>query len=624
MEREEEYLVPKGKALDHAITRMLFGSVTRTPGLDKWRGATVRSKPLEIFDLNGQPLFYEFLLEKDGKIIGRVKASASKVLGPSVYTAEIGPRLWDADRAIKEATKVAQKKFRDVKDVSTLLVCYSYPRLGILVVLADPKTKEEIDRMILDVASYDIVPEVGPGNKFAIHSVYNSIPQKERRDRILRWEADDALVEFVKGEAKKAKIDIRTKLSDKELLTIEGALRKVIAKRPIKKNPVERIDHSHYLGYKMIPLTRYGQKWGVDFPVDRFSETNKHDQELINATHPADRLEGRSAWGQRFFGHSFEISSAKFYLKRTGNPTGSLHAVLYAGSGAYEFTAYGSPLATSNGVDPSAIGTGAFELVEFTFPTPYQCQSTDDYCIICQAPSSGTWDDSNFIEVGCSDQYSAMHSGNTAGFIYPDGWIKSDKDTCFYIYGSPGGNCLSAIATTQMILRHHNYYYEQEDIVPAMQEDCSLTHQLDGYRSLSHGYLCPWTIISIDLGNGAPELVHEPLYYYADPLTWDDVERYIDEGWPMAGHGSLASHYRVCSGYAYILFDVLARANGIPLDQYKRDLYIYDPWPSDSSNTFSNPQGGSEYWEDWYATLRYRFIYIRPCPGRTLVECWQR
>ena len=60
MQREEEYSVPKEKALDHAITRMLVAVVTKKPGLEMWRGATVRPEPLEIFDINGQPLFYEF------------------------------------------------------------------------------------------------------------------------------------------------------------------------------------------------------------------------------------------------------------------------------------------------------------------------------------------------------------------------------------------------------------------------------------------------------------------------------------------------------------------------------------------------------------------------------------
>lgn len=246
MEREEEHLVPREKALDHAVMRMLLGVVTKTPGLEEWRGALVRPEPLVIYDVNGHLLFYEFSVEKNGKIVGRIKVSASKVLGPAVYTAEIGPRLWDADKATEQAKKIAKEKFKDAEIVSTQLVCYSYPKLGILVVLADPKTKEEVGRIIVDVASYVVVPEVFPEEDtlgIAIWSMYASIPQKDRRDRISRWEEDDRLMEPLKKEAAKRKIDIRKKLSDKELLTIEEALKKGLG-----------------LSYKKIDLTLHGQQ----------------------------------------------------------------------------------------------------------------------------------------------------------------------------------------------------------------------------------------------------------------------------------------------------------------------------------------------------------------------------
>jgi len=201
-----------------------------------------------------------------------MKTSASKVIGPAVFTQEIGPRRWNVEKAKERATKIARKKFKDTEIALTRLVCYGYPRLGILIELVDPKTKEKIDRIIVDVGSLKVVPLLVPEEDvegITTWSMLDRIPHGEKQDRIKRWEADDGLLAFLKNGAQKAKIDIREKLSEKERREIDELLGKVIKKREILKNLDEQqgTDTNQpesggfpWLPFKTLPLTLYGQE----------------------------------------------------------------------------------------------------------------------------------------------------------------------------------------------------------------------------------------------------------------------------------------------------------------------------------------------------------------------------
>ena len=196
--------------------------------------------------------------------MGRIKASASKVLGPSVYTEEIGPRKWDddVDKVREKVAGIIRKQYKDARITLTRFVCYSYPKIGILVVLIDPKTEKEIDRVIVDAATYQIVPRImleqgrlGMG----MWSMYGSIPQKDRPDRISRWEDDDRLDDLLKESAKRANINVKAKLSDQELQTLEKTLMGTSKKNIGTGNPMPLISLLT-LGSKIISIPLHGQE----------------------------------------------------------------------------------------------------------------------------------------------------------------------------------------------------------------------------------------------------------------------------------------------------------------------------------------------------------------------------
>ncbi len=259
---EKDSLVPREKALDHAITRLIIAVITKTPRLENWRGAIISPEPLEIYDINGALLFYEFSVIKDDKIVGRIKVSASKILGPAVYTMEVGPRKWDVEKAIDRAKKLVLDRYKEVEIISTQIVCYSYPKIGVLIKLGDPKTKEETGSIVIDVVSNVIIPRMTPKEvsfKSSMWSFYNSILQKDRPDKMARWEEDDRSVEILKNIAKENDIDIRARLSDMELERLEEkmvwGLKKKLTNLEFAVAQIVFV-----LPFKQIPLTLYGQE----------------------------------------------------------------------------------------------------------------------------------------------------------------------------------------------------------------------------------------------------------------------------------------------------------------------------------------------------------------------------
>ena len=220
---EHSYVISEEKALEHATVYMLDAVLTHTLGLEEWRGAMINPEPLTIYDINGKKLFYEFSVEKNGKMVGRIKASASAELGPSVYTLAIGPRPWNAATAIEKAEELAQQKYAE-ENISVKLVCYSYPKIGVMVTFADQPETGKNHRMIIDAGDYSIVPDKKPEAKgIGVWSLYESIPEEKNSQRIAEWEKDDKIVSSVMAKAKSLGIEDLTgrTLSEEELKSLE-------------------------------------------------------------------------------------------------------------------------------------------------------------------------------------------------------------------------------------------------------------------------------------------------------------------------------------------------------------------------------------------------------------------
>lgn len=133
-------------------------------------------------------------------------------------------------------------------------------------------------------------------------------------------------------------------------------------------------------------------------------------------------------------GLSRALNSAKFYLLKTGSPTGSAFAHIYATTGSLGTTAIptGSPLATSDAFDVSTL-TGSLALITFTFTGANLISITSGTNYAVAFKYSGG-DASNLVRIGI-DSTSPTHAGNLASFNGSSWTAFSSLDTAFYVYG---------------------------------------------------------------------------------------------------------------------------------------------------------------------------------------------
>ena len=135
--------------------------------------------------------------------------------------------------------------------------------------------------------------------------------------------------------------------------------------------------------------------------------------------------------GQSFVGNGKNISTAKFYAKKLGSPTGYCRAKVYAHQGTYgtDGVATGSPLAISDSINVETIST-VYDLVTFNFPSSYSLNNGSYYVIVCEYTGGNS---SNCVQIGI-DSYNLAHAGNLC--YYTTSWqAVNARDACFYVYG---------------------------------------------------------------------------------------------------------------------------------------------------------------------------------------------
>ncbi|MBE3141466.1 MAG: hypothetical protein IMZ53_12900 [Thermoplasmata archaeon] len=160
--------------------------------------------------------------------------------------------------------------------------------------------------------------------------------------------------------------------------------------------------------------------------VDSYSESN-YDTDL------ALYSSNRNDHGQSFVGSGIPLTSAKFYLKKVGSPTGNCSARLYVGAGGATLT---DPVsATSGTINVSTLST-SITLVAFTFAGTFTPVNGTVYTITCHYEGG---DVSNYIVVG-ADNSSPTDNG-VCGYCNADRqWKTWTWDTIFYVYGTaPAG-----------------------------------------------------------------------------------------------------------------------------------------------------------------------------------------
>jgi len=153
-----------------------------------------------------------------------------------------------------------------------------------------------------------------------------------------------------------------------------------------------------------------------------------------------------SVWkgGQSITGKTGKLSSCKFYLKKTGLPTGNAVAELYAHSGTFgtDSKPTGAVLATSDNFDVSTLTT-SLALVTFNFSGVNRINLVNGtkYCIIC---SYGGGDGSKYLSIG-GKATGGTHGGNYMEYNITTWAAFSAIDTYFFVYVVTTGGMIAVL-----------------------------------------------------------------------------------------------------------------------------------------------------------------------------------
>lgn len=79
-QKEKDYSITAEKALEHANAHMISFIASDAPNFENWTGAFIDPKPVELYDINGRKLFYQFSVYKNNNLIGRINVVPIKRL----------------------------------------------------------------------------------------------------------------------------------------------------------------------------------------------------------------------------------------------------------------------------------------------------------------------------------------------------------------------------------------------------------------------------------------------------------------------------------------------------------------------------------------------------------------
>jgi hypothetical protein len=231
--QEDGNLLSREESLEHASLAAAQGVVEGLAGLETWQKARIRKRPVTIYDINGLPLFLDYTIVRSGEVVGTARTAASRVLGTPVVSYIVGKNTWDYEAAVEQLTPQVQRDYPTWKIRGAKLVCYSYPKLGVMFEMTDDQGQPA--RLIFDVADYTLIPEsareAGEREGSYAWSFYGSLPEDERRRRLDLYNQFDGLRT---QRAADGRALLRTETSIAKLAAMEAARWSIVFNRQLQ------------------------------------------------------------------------------------------------------------------------------------------------------------------------------------------------------------------------------------------------------------------------------------------------------------------------------------------------------------------------------------------------------
>ncbi|MFA4861045.1 hypothetical protein [Methanoregula sp.] len=212
----EANYIPVDTAREQATITML--NMIQSGALDEnWIGAKINPTPQEIFDINGDRLFYLFSVQKNGKRVGEIYAAASKTLGGSVITIGSINEPDTAKKLLEFSKKAVKENYPGYLVLSEKTVCFDYPVIGSMMTLKNQKTGEKKE-IIID--SRD-----GSEKKMnsQVSSYYDQYSTENMKKNIATWDSQNVVMNEQKKGLLAVNPEILSKYSDFDIVKITTA-----------------------------------------------------------------------------------------------------------------------------------------------------------------------------------------------------------------------------------------------------------------------------------------------------------------------------------------------------------------------------------------------------------------
>jgi hypothetical protein len=199
--RTEPEVLEPDRSREMAVARLRRHWVEGNEELGRLAQARSQPDPVVIMDIGGGPLFYDFELGDGEAAVGVVRAAATPRVGTPLLSAQTGPRTWEPRETVKAAEAVVKKEHKGAKITGSELVCYCYPKIGVMVRFDLPGRRGA--QVIIDVS--DGLPVVNFGadelEGSTAYSYLDVIVQPTEEKRARRWARLEEDLEIVRRAA---------------------------------------------------------------------------------------------------------------------------------------------------------------------------------------------------------------------------------------------------------------------------------------------------------------------------------------------------------------------------------------------------------------------------------------
>ncbi len=172
----------------HALYALYMGVGANMRGFLGWEHARIAGTPRIVYDLTGPALFYDFPVRIRERV-GFIRVAANRVYGTPVISMHVTPPLWNTEEARKTLRRLAHEQYPKHVVANVRLVCYRYPKLGLLALLRAPGGGNDVS-ILLDIEHQVLVP-TKPGGINLGQAVYSLLGTFSKTDYAMNpkeWE----------------------------------------------------------------------------------------------------------------------------------------------------------------------------------------------------------------------------------------------------------------------------------------------------------------------------------------------------------------------------------------------------------------------------------------------------